>query len=63
MANRAKGLLVRILGRIIDGPQCSCGHDVAVHGDSGQCLAAVYNHGVHSHWCPCVRGKKEKVNG
>lgn len=63
MSGRAKGLLLRILERIIVGPQCACGHDVAVHSDeTGHCLGA--NYGKDPYWCDCPAPhskKKEKA--
>lgn len=65
MSGRAKSALLRVLERIIVGPQCACGHDVAIHSDeTGHCLGANYDRGTHIGWCTCSAPhskKKEKA--
>lgn len=61
MSGRAKGLIMRVLDRIIDGPPCpNCKHDVSIHWEDGHCLGAVMEHGKHVRWCTCLSPKKEK---
>jgi len=58
MSNRAKGLLVRIWERLVDGPKCpNCGHDTAIH-DEGRCLGSVEERGMHVRWCGCTSLRK-----
>lgn len=55
MSERAKGLLIRIAERLIDGPKCrNCDHDADIHTEE-KCLGAVYDHGTHVSWCDCPR--------
>jgi hypothetical protein len=51
-----RALALRLLERVLDGPQCpACPHDQKVHGQYG-CLAEVYDdRGKHDDWCSCKR--------
>jgi hypothetical protein len=62
VSNRAQNLLLRILNRIIDGPQCpNCSHDKMSHVEAGRCLGANYDKaGTHIGWCTCTSTRKKE---